>query len=96
MYKILCSVYGLAIALSFGILLYACNSDQYFDVLDLSAKDATTDGGDLKQSDEIQFSNQGYLPPGFNQRHCQWDNPACGQPVPGGLNPLLDPIDTNR
>ncbi len=26
----------------------------------------------------------GKLPPGFDARGCQWDNPACGQPTPGG------------
>jgi len=38
-------------------------------------------------------SNQGGLPIGFNERGCQYDNPACGQPTPGTikLNPHTDP-----
>lgn len=40
----------------------------------------------------VQQGNAGSLPRGFNQRGCQWDSPACGQPVPGGKAPATDPI----
>lgn len=35
------------------------------------------------QQTETETLQKGTLPPGFNQRGCQYDSPACGQPTPG-------------
>ena len=35
----------------------------------------------------------GSLPLAFNERGCQWDSPACGQPTPGSqVQAATDPV----
>lgn len=40
-------------------------------------------GGDLISEPGSNSNPSQPLPPGYNERGCQWDNPGCGNPTPG-------------
>ncbi len=61
-----------------GLVLVSCG-----DVADAPAPDLGQSSGDAAlaaSSDDIFVERAGSLPPGYNQRQCQWD--ACGGPLP--------------
>ncbi len=70
-----------------ALFLTACgDAPALIDLLPSSTHDAAE-----SPSEPGRGSAGGTLPPGFYQRGCQWDNPACG-PTPGTKpEPALDP-----
>lgn len=78
-------------ALAFVFLLAACGGEKPVVV---TVDDDSELTPEVVEPDQEEIPPMGgNLPPGFNARGCQWDNPACGQPTPGGqqaINPIRE------
>lgn len=79
---------ALVVQVIFSVTQYACSVGESTAVdLGPDTYYEDVDAGALEEGDP---SRPGHLPPGYNQRHCQWDR--CEPPPPNHLGPAVRPV----